>query len=220
MEFTYRISKTDFVDAAWLRRSSLGTGRVRYFVGWVCIIVFLASLWFVVGRSISHIAANPDFKMYRTDDSVTSVDGPPSVRPSATPHLILRLYAALLLLIWSIPWLILFYKLTPKLRTMYRRDPLIQGEITASVTPELFSLRNSAGGASQSVWNVYEHWIERGNLILVVRNSHYVALNIAGLTDAQRAELRSILSAALPTLKLKTRLSFRDLLRNLIHGER
>jgi len=75
----------------------------------------------------------------------------------------------------------------------------MQGEFTVSVTPQSISIRNTEGTSFTSVWSVYERWREGKNLIvLIFRSGGYSTLNIAGLSEFQRDELRGILAAALP----------------------
>jgi hypothetical protein len=75
----------------------------------------------------------------------------------------------------------------------------MQGEFTVNVSAQSISIRNTAGTSFTSVWNVYERWREGKNLIvLIFRSGAYTTLNIAGLSDFQRDELRGILATVLP----------------------
>ena len=206
MEFTYRISEADHLAAARLRRSSMGRGRFRVFMAWAWLIVCVLVLWW------ADIATNPVSRVQTADDSGVAVCGP----PARQTILSLLRPAPVFLLIWSsVPWIILYYKGTPRLRREYWKDPAMQGETTVNVTPELIAMRHSVGAMSQLAWNIFEHWVERENLILLVLHSQrYVVLCIAGLTDGQRGELHSILSAVLPR-----RMPIKRGLRELIQGE-
>jgi hypothetical protein len=103
---------------------------------------------------------------------------------------------ALLLIVWFL----LLRQLGPKaLRRMYGRDPTMQGEFTVNVSAQSIAIRNTAGSSFTSGWNVYEYWREGKNLIvLALCSGAYTTLNISGLSDVQRNELRGILSGALP----------------------
>jgi hypothetical protein len=206
MEFTYRISEADHLAAARLRRGSMGMGRFRVLMAWVWLIVCVLVLWW------ADIATNPASRVQTVDDSGVAVYGPPA-RPTL---LSLLRPAPVFLLLWSsVPWLILYYKGTPRLRKEYWKDPAMQGETTVNVTPESISMHHSIGATSQLAWKLFEHWVERDNLILLVLHpQRYVVLCIGGLSDEQRAELHAILSAALPR-----RMPAKRGLRELIQGE-
>lgn len=103
---------------------------------------------------------------------------------------------ALLLIVW---FLMLRQMGLRAPRRMYERDPTMQGEFTVNVSPQSMTIRNTAGTSFTSGWNVYEYWREGKNVIvLALRSGAYTTLNIAGLSDVQRNELRGILSGALP----------------------
>jgi hypothetical protein len=85
------------------------------------------------------------------------------------------------------------------LRRLYRKDPSMQGTFTVNVTEDSISVQNTAGTSWQSEWNLYEEWREGKDLIILIyRSSAFFVLNLAGLSEPQRGELRGILSAVLP----------------------
>jgi len=84
-------------------------------------------------------------------------------------------------------------------RSKYREDPVMQGEFSVEITPQGIATRNTAGTSAKSGWNIYEYWREgKGLTVLVLRSGAYFTLNVAGLSDVQRQELRGILATALP----------------------
>jgi hypothetical protein len=84
-------------------------------------------------------------------------------------------------------------------RRTFKNDPLMHGEITVNLTSELISTHNTAGATSQFAWSAFERWLERKDMVLLVMRSRgYIILGVSSLTDVQRAELRGILSIALP----------------------
>jgi hypothetical protein len=97
-------------------------------------------------------------------------------------------------------WLFIVLRLGPtRLRKMYRKDPLMQGEFTVDLTPASISVQNTAGLSSQFGWNLFEYWRDGKDLmVLVYYSSAYFIINLAGLSEAQRAELRGMIGAALP----------------------
>jgi hypothetical protein len=83
-------------------------------------------------------------------------------------------------------------------REHFRTDPSCTAETCVTVTPEGVSFR-SATGSSQSIWGTYCGWTERdGIVLLVTRAGVRKILSIGKLTDPEKSELRSILTAVLP----------------------
>src|ERR1035438_9832749 len=73
----------------------------------------------------------------------------------------------------------------------------MQGQYTVSVTPESVATQNTAGTSSKTGWNIYNYWREGKDVILLVFHSgSYFLLSLRELPDAQRDELRGILTAA------------------------
>lgn len=76
---------------------------------------------------------------------------------------------------------------------------MMQGEFTVNIEPGSIAVRNTAGTLFQAGWNVFERLGERKDVIvLFLRSGEVTILSLAGLSDYQRNELRSILTAALP----------------------
>ena len=85
------------------------------------------------------------------------------------------------------------------LRRIYRKDPSMQGQFTANITPESISIENTAGTSFRAGWNIYERWREEeGLLLLVLRSGASSMISLADLSSTQRDELRGILAAVLP----------------------
>jgi hypothetical protein len=77
----------------------------------------------------------------------------------------------------------------------------MQGEFTVNLTPDSISVQNSAGTLSRSGWNVYFGWYEaRGVIVLLshLATPILILISLTGLSEAQRDELRGILTAAIP----------------------
>jgi hypothetical protein len=91
-------------------------------------------------------------------------------------------------------------KLRPTtVRGLYRKDPVMQGQFTVNVTPEFLSAENTAGTCWKARWNIFAAWREgKDVIVLMYFTGAYFVLSIAGLSDAQRSELRGILATALP----------------------
>jgi len=100
-------------------------------------------------------------------------------------------------------WIFILRRMGPWVPTnpdrVYRNDPVMQGEFTVNIAPVGISIRNTAGTSSQSGWNVYEYWREGKDLIVLKSLSPgQLMINVAGLTEIQRQEIRSTLASVLP----------------------
>ena len=97
-------------------------------------------------------------------------------------------------------WGFMLFRLLPgKLRNLYHKDPAMQGTYTLEITPASLTVRNTAGLTSNMSWNLYESWKEGKDLIILAMKSlAYIIISLAGLSDPQRDELRSILTSVLP----------------------
>lgn len=97
-------------------------------------------------------------------------------------------------------WIFVLFNLgSRRLRKLYRKDPSMQGVFTVEVTPGSFATSSTAGTTSRTGWNIYSHWREAKDLIVLVMHSQaYFVMNLANLSEPERTELRGILSTALP----------------------
>jgi hypothetical protein len=181
MEFSYRISEKEFGRVQKLHiagRSS--SARKKTVLFWVFILICLMLLWGVVQRtSPNSPPAHPQPIVHssRSDGTWTA----------------LLPFAAVLGL-----WVVAFGGARALTRRLYQSDPMMQGEFTVSITPQSIAMRNSAGVTAQWTWNLYDFWRERECLIaLALRSGTFIPLNLAGLPDIQRHELRTILEQVL-----------------------
>ncbi len=195
MEFTYRISEADYFAAAKLRNKSMRKTALWRIMFWLFILVCMVVVWSIISRLDTHAPAHSDTQPQISSDSSgeTGISSTALISASVAANVI---PICVLIFVWAFA----IYFIGPwRLRKLYRKDPAVQGEITVNITPESISSRNTAGSMSQTGWNIYERWVESGNLILLVTHSRiYGIMNIAGLSDTQRAELRSIIATALP----------------------
>jgi len=187
MEFTYKVSEAEFLSAWKLRERSFSSRLFRgvfLFVGfWVVVLVGLILLWGVV----QYTGASP------------------MQHPSDHPAGISRFLGAMALNLG--PFFVAFgilafvaIRLGPQSsRRSYRNDPQMQGEFTVDLTPDSISIQNSVGTSSRSGWSLYKYWREGKDLLLLgLHSGELFVLSLAGLSEPQRDELRSILGAALP----------------------
>lgn len=87
-------------------------------------------------------------------------------------------------------------------RAVYRADPTCHSETTLNITSEQLSFRCGTDRLIHSGWSLYDHWVESPDILLLV--THWRVrwiVNITGLSQAEREELRGILTAALPQKK-------------------
>jgi hypothetical protein len=198
MEFSYRISETDYMRAMQLRRGpSVESRTLRTILFWVFILVCLVMLWTVVERSANQRGVEAPAQTAPTSSPEATGNPAPATTTSPARALLVNVGP---FVVFICAWIFVLKRFGPTtLRRLYRKDPAMQGEFTVSVTPQSISIRNTEGTSFTSVWSVYERWREGKNLIvLIFRSGGYSTLNIAGLSEFQRDELRGILAAALP----------------------
>jgi hypothetical protein len=186
MEFTYRISEEEYLRATKLKlKEALRLGRIgKFIMFWVVILAGLMV-------TISFV------QKYR-NQSPTQQEIVESV-PTETPTSQIIENVVPVIVIFGIMAFVIFRGVPMQVRRMYRKNPMMQGQFTINITPESISTQNTAGTLSKTGWNIYDYWREGKNLILLVYHSGaYFLISLAGLSDAQRDELRGILAAALP----------------------
>ena len=185
MEFSYRVSEADYFVARKLRlNATRNLGFPKKIILWIFILVCLMLLWSVVMKSTQH-------PTQENAEAATTPTAPGSraLLFNAAPFLILAGTWVAVLFVW-VPY---------RVRRIYNNDPSMQGEFTVEITPSAINMRNTAGTTANAGWNIYEFWSEAKSVIILVnRSGSYFVLSLSGLAESQRAELRSILSTALP----------------------
>jgi hypothetical protein len=191
MEFSYKITEAEYVQACKLGRKVSSRSLFRLVMFWVFVLVCLMMLWGVVRRN----SQQPDVS---DQPAVTEQS---STEPENNGHGMRAFLVNIgpFVLVAGI-WVVVLFGVTPmRLRRIYRKDPFMQGQFTVSILPESISIQNTAGSSSHTEWNVYERWREgKDVIVLKLQSGAYSAMSVAGLSNAQRDELRGILSAALP----------------------
>jgi hypothetical protein len=189
MEFSYKIKEAEYRQAWKLRKKSIFS-RVQkgifLFVGfWAFLLICLMLLWGAVQST--------------TPPSIAAQH--PQHQPVSIVHLLggLALNVGPFFALFGI-WAFVKFRQGPvSWRRSYRNDPLMQGEFAASIMPDFISIRNSVGTSSRSGWSIFEYWREKKDVILLVfRTGEFSILGPTGLSEAQRDELRAILTVALP----------------------
>jgi hypothetical protein len=198
MEFSYTISEAEFIQAWKLRMKSVRKrSALRKVIFWSFILVCLLLLWVVVQQKSNHAGNQPPASEMSNNCSAASVNPPTHGNPFLTSSFWLNVGPFVLL---ASLWVFLFFRFVPaRLRKLYLNDPVMQGTFTVSVAPDSISVQNNAGSSGRATWNIYERWHEgKSVIILIIRSQTYLILSVSALSEAQRAELRSILAAALP----------------------
>ncbi|HUX45164.1 MAG TPA: hypothetical protein VMV57_10475 [Terracidiphilus sp.] len=178
MEFSYRITEADYVSAWRLRcKAASPSSILKTILFWIFILFCLVLLWMVLLQD----ARSP------TDSSF-----PSSVGSWGNPFPLVVSVALVIFLRFA-------YYAPRQVRGLYKKDPVMHGQFTVNITPDFISMRSTAGFSAQSAWSILDFWREGKDLLLVVFHSGaYYTISLAGLSEPQRTELRSILAAALP----------------------
>jgi hypothetical protein len=198
MEFSYRVSETEYLSAWKLRRGAVRRGwALKIVLFWVFILVCLVLLWTIVKRqNRSHEGVTNAPAMTRSNIESETSDSPAS-SGSVSRKILFNVGPFLLL---GGIWFFMLLRLGPRgIRSMYTKDPMMQGQFTVNITPESISVRNTAGTSSQTGWNIYERWCDgKDVIVLLFRSGTYFIVGLTGLSEFQRNELRGILALALP----------------------
>ncbi|MGA2048896.1 MAG: YcxB family protein [Terracidiphilus sp.] len=181
------MSEKDYLQA-WRLRVKVGSKPrlLKTVMFWVFILVCLMLLWVVVAKYNSKASPAPE-----DTEPVAAQTG-----------------SSMNSFLWNIGpfvalggvWAFMLVGLAPmRVRRQHRKDPLMQGEFSVKVTPDSFSMENTAGSSWNSVWGIYEYWREGKDVVILgLRSGTFFILGLASLSEAQRAELRGILGSSLP----------------------
>jgi len=200
MEFSYRVSEAEYFQAWKLRQKLLMSkyGVTKTILFWVFILICLSLLWAVVQRPAHGRGSRTAAPAAVASSPQPSANATSRAKEESNPELhALENFGPMILL--AIVWLLVLRAGASPLRRLYREDPAMQGQFAVNITPDSITTQNTAGTFSKSGWDVYESWTEGKDLIvLAMRSQAHLILNLAGLSDYQRNELRAILSTALP----------------------
>lgn len=195
VEFSYKISEAEYIQAAALRMKTPRVKSVKAATFWIFILVCLVLLWRVIEKNENHVRDETSAAQLETADSGTS--DARVVEPSKTRAFGVNVAPFFVLIA---VWLFLLFRFMPKrLKRSYRADPMMQGEFKVKITPDSFETANTSGSSSRTAWNNYQYWREGKSVIILVNFSGtYFILGLAALPEPQWTELRGILGAALP----------------------
>ena len=194
MEFTFKVSEAEYLRAWKLRGGSPIPLVAKIIVGivgfWAFVFLCFVLLWVVVERSTPRPAGT---------GKPAATQQPAAAHQSSgtVARTLLETGGPLIVLIADFGFVL--GRAPTALRRAYRNDPAMQGQFTVNITPESISTQGTAGPPSKSGRNGYASWRERrGVTVLMHHTGAYFILSLAGLSGAQRSELRGILAAALP----------------------
>ena len=179
MEFTTKISERDFVAGLRLASKSLSGTVISAFIYVASVLLVLAHLGAVVDK---HPRPNSPYAAEDIKRGTTIEDG---IMPLEQLCLI---------------YLLLFVVFVPvRAHWKYRKDPSQRGENLVQVGPGGVSEESSMGSSSSRTWSVCSYWRESKRVfVLMTQSGIFYIFPKAGLSEAQREELRGILTAALP----------------------
>ena len=188
MEFSFKVSEAEFLRAAKLERKTASRSSLKTAAFWVLVMLGLMFLYIAVqpSRHLPGVAAQPAVHQ-------------PGTAPATNHGVTLSQRVGPFLVLGGV-WVLMIAVLMPlRLRYLYRKDPRMQGEFTIRLSADSISTENTAGTLSLSAWSIYDYWCEdKGLILLMFRSGAYSILSLAGLSNAEQSELRSILNAALP----------------------
>lgn len=188
MEFSYQISESDYVSACKLAIKSRRSGTTKTILFWAFIVICLVLLFGVITRQ----------KQLPAD---SEVDSAPVTQQASSGEALMKNIAPLvgILVIWG--FIVVFW-LPRAGKRMYRRDTNLHGAITVTMDAESFAFRSTVGTSIQSRWSVFNGWLEKRDIVLLrYPNGTFQILNLAGLSEVEREQLRSILKTVLPQKK-------------------
>ena len=190
MEFTYKVSEEDYWRAWRLRLKPPRTRVLRTVVFWAFILICLLVLWRVV-------ELNAPITAGAGEPATTQQPEAPTQGSGTTAHSLLVNVGPFIVLIGFWALMLRFGQWAP--RRIYRKDPLMQGQYTVTITPESISTQNTAGTSTKRTWNIFASWREgKDVIVLIYYTGAYFILSVGGLSEGMRSELRGILTAAVP----------------------
>lgn len=191
MEFSYRISEAEYLNAFNPKFKGRMKSVVKTILFWIIVLACLMVLITWLQHSSHRAPVVQPQAVHRVGPNYNAWDYIEGFGP----------------LLLAVVTLVLFPSLAPRFqRRRYWKDPAMQGLFTVNITRESISVQNSAGTFHRSGWEPYRVWYEMKGVIVLFSHpaAHPMIVNLAGLSESQRDELRGILSTAIPK-KLETR---------------
>jgi hypothetical protein len=199
MEFSYRISEDDYVRGCRMAMKAKRPSVFKTILFWAFIVICLVLLFSVVSKS-NHVAPASDSQYVAQDDAQTDVPAPQISTRNAFTNVAAQVGPFVFILaIWGF---LFIYWIPNATRRRYRKDTNSHGILTVALDVESFALKSSLGTKYQSGWNVFTGWFEKDGIVLLgFPNGTFQFINVSGLSEAEREDLRGILATALPKKK-------------------
>jgi hypothetical protein len=190
MEFSYTVTLAEYRKAWRLERKASSRSSLKTAAFWIFVMACLMVLYVVVQPVEDQLV------VHHPPVQQASISEPANRGAELSDSLV---YVGPFLVLAGV-WILIVTGLVPmRLRYLYRKDPRMKGRFTVNITQDSISTENTAGTSSKSAWNIYDYWCEeRGVIVLMFHSGAYSVLSLAGLSEAQRAELRGILNTTLP----------------------
>jgi len=193
MKFSYTISEEQFLAGAKLYSRSFNR-TVRKISFWVFIIVCLISLGSILWRA-NKVPAEPANSQSLSEPQ-TIDETAVNEKPSASQAFVA---GTLPYLAFVFVWGVFVYKIFGARRKIYRENPAMQGLFTVEATHDGIDMSSTAGFTYGSRWSLYKNWLEKDDLVMLLQRSRaFVLVNLAGLTESEKEEFRSIIGSVLP----------------------
>jgi len=190
MEFSYSLSEREYLQASRMALRSKRNGVVKTVLFWAFIVICLVLLFTVIQKN-SQSGPDPQSEG-ETVSTATPAPTGWALAVQLAPGVLGLAAGALAVFLW-IPY---------TRRRLYRKDKNLHGVITVTVDRQSFASRSTTGASLQCPWSVFQRWLESGGIVLLgYPNGTFAILNVAGLSDAERQELRGILAEVLPQKK-------------------
>jgi uncharacterized membrane protein len=200
MEFSYRIGEDEYVRACRIavksNRKSSGLPVVKTILFWVFVVICLVLLFSVVERSarVSSTTASQAETQADSDCSPAPIQSPQpvsgwSLATNLVPLVAIVAIMGFLYLVW----------LPKAQRRQYRKDTNLHGETTIALDDQSVLIRSTVGTSFQAAWRAFSNWEQKQNMVLLrFPSGGFSMINISGLSNVEREQLRGILSEALP----------------------
>jgi hypothetical protein len=190
MEISYKLTEDEFVRGARLERKASSRSRLKSALFWMTIMAGLMVLY-------AYLRPSDPQRVEPIHAATLKAVGQGLSTPDSEPATLFQQVGPCLVIAGI--WILIVMGLVPmRLRYLYRKDPRMHGQFTVEMTSDFISTNNTAGTFSKSAWNIYDGWCEsKGIVVLMCHSGAYSVMSLAGLSQGQQNEVRTILSAAL-----------------------
>jgi hypothetical protein len=199
VEFSYRISEADYRRAydLYRKKASLICRIPSKLILVVVVVLALVPTYSIIQRHTQQAQSASTETTIRETNEARPPDAGAALTSNQLASLLENVGPFLLLVaVWIF---VVFFWLPGLVGKTYRKNPLMQGEYTLSLTPDCLVVANTAGLDSRLAWPIFSKWIIKENIvILIYKSGSYLIVNLAGLDPAEQIQFRSILAESIP----------------------